>query len=1211
MPTSMPVACEVYYKLRTDKIQESRLGATLSGEDYNALLEGKQNIGKFPVEFDPSNELYDLFYRSLNENGEGTAVGFDRTIIRAKLTKDGPLDPLVTSFRITIANPVDALAIKAGSPIQIGNEILVVSRVVSGNPIILDVETRGDHGTEIEGHLTGDTVILLRYSVPHNTIKLDGFLDSSLPLRVIKFILSNTVDPLDSGIEIETQLPDSQIKTLRSIQIQLSTTLWPENLSNVTGLKGIRAQGVDGEVTQGGTSLTTQTSLSGFEGKYIYTHEGINLVTGEISFGRCVVIDNVVDNGGGSWTANVTGDWVFRLRLGAEGVSRTINWIVADDWLTPGNTPTWVADKVTEIKNSTGFPGDPLVLNTHRETIITGASVYARCRLVNWLGVGPWTYWNGVIGSADRADAILFSPGIDTTVPSMATVEVRSIKLNVFINIGPLAQPIKGYNYFRFYRIKIHLDAARTNELLSATTPEHSQRDRDAAASFNFQVPVAGDYWYTVIPVNSLGDGVATLGTFFVTGLAPTLADGVPGAPSVIFKELLQEGLGASYTLGRPATGYSQIGLYTAVVRDNNSFDFVYSGTNFMAALNQNSDDLVATTDVFSMSSVGKLIDLTGIDTGNVSGQRHLFIVTKYVSERVVKIHRTWWGSNQVGLSAKIGDPWWSDSHTLWHQSLFVVGPTAVASPIEESFDFAVPIQGKTIYVSAFATSIFGMSIWATTPIGVTTETFSSLVKKYESATTPPSVTPRHALAWTTNIKMRPVDKDTIRWDAGNVKFSDGVTQTVASTGSPKTLSPASNDGVWYVYKLFNSSTIRFTQNYSTAIGSSRIQLGIVVVSADDGNDATVLIKGDSGGPHISAQSIAVNTLSALTGNIGEVTSGTITGVLIRSARSGQRIQMTSPADAVGHRNLLEVFNATHIAGQLGIFADPRGNLGNLFYMLSKGSNRDLGMGSERAVYVFTNTIDNANQFRGKFEVFAKEAKFTLGSGGFLQLDGGDLRKVGDVALDSLTKDGAGHIDVRSDVDFNSKRILNAVFETAVIADIIPNVTLTADDRSITSGQSVILTWTSGDAVSVSISQSIGSVTPVSGGTRTVNPTNSRTYTATATSSTGHTSTASVRITVSARPPARPTINYFRITPRRFVQGQSVTFSWSCSNTTTVNVQRLISGTWVTDGVRGPSGSETSSATSGLLGDYINRIQAIGPGGSRNGSRVTYTVTAA
>ena len=711
MPTSMPVACKVYYKLRTERIGEKRLGDTLSGEDYNALLEGKQNIGKFAVDFDPANELYDLFYMPLNENGEGPEVKFNNTLVRATL--DEALNSLKTLFKVTITNLAYVGAIRAESPIQIGNEILVVSKVTSaGGSTTLEVETRGDHGSPIEDHAKGAEVILLRYSVPHNTIKLDGILDSSLPLRAVKFLLDNTVGPSGNGIEVDIQLPDNQIKTLKGIQLQLSTKLWLEDISNVTGLKGIQAQGADGKITQGGTSLTTQSSLlSSYVGKSLYTYEGMNLATGEITYGRCVVIDNVTDNGDGTWTANIAGDLVFRLRSGKEGATGTVNWIVADGWLTPGNTPTWVADKFIAVA-STGFPGEPVALNTHRTTIITGASVYARCRLANWQGAGPWVYWDGVHGSADRADAVLFVPGADMVVPSAVTVVAESIGLNVFLNMAPIVN-IEGYNYFRFYRIKIYLNAARTKELLNITTAEHTRRGGDTGVSFNFQVPTAGQYWYEVIPVNVVGDGAATLGPFTVTGLAATLADGVPGTPSVSLIGGLQGDTSAAFRLARPTVGFEQIGLYTVVVRTNNDFRYVYNASNILVSLIQNSDILTASSNVFSAASVGKLIELTGIESGNIPGQTDHTIVDALIDARHIKMHRPWLRPSQQNKQAKIGDPWWNRAELVWHQLFYVVGEERVATQQDLTFDFVVPISGTGLFVSASALSIFGSSDFA------------------------------------------------------------------------------------------------------------------------------------------------------------------------------------------------------------------------------------------------------------------------------------------------------------------------------------------------------------------------------------------------------------------------------------------------------------------------------------------------------------------
>jgi phospholipase C len=76
-------------------------------------------------------------------------------------------------------------------------------------------------------------------------------------------------------------------------------------------------------------------------------------------------------------------------------------------------------------------------------------------------------------------------------------------------------------------------------------------------------------------------------------------------------------------------------------------------------------------------------------------------------------------------------------------------------------------------------------------------------------------------------------------------------------------------------------------------------------------------------------------------------------------------------------------------------------------------------------------------------------------------------------------------------------------------------VTLTANPTTVTSGGSSTLTWTTGNAVSISIDHGIGQVMPVAGGSVTVNPAATTTYTATATDMFNNTATATATVTVS------------------------------------------------------------------------------------------------
>ena len=84
-----------------------------------------------------------------------------------------------------------------------------------------------------------------------------------------------------------------------------------------------------------------------------------------------------------------------------------------------------------------------------------------------------------------------------------------------------------------------------------------------------------------------------------------------------------------------------------------------------------------------------------------------------------------------------------------------------------------------------------------------------------------------------------------------------------------------------------------------------------------------------------------------------------------------------------------------------------------------------------------------------------------------------------------------------------------------------PVCTLTATPVAVVTGDSSVLSWTTQNATSFSINQSIGAVTPVVGGTRSVTPAVTTTYTGTATGAGGTVHcTATVTVTSTPPPPA-------------------------------------------------------------------------------------------
>ncbi len=133
-----------------------------------------------------------------------------------------------------------------------------------------------------------------------------------------------------------------------------------------------------------------------------------------------------------------------------------------------------------------------------------------------------------------------------------------------------------------------------------------------------------------------------------------------------------------------------------------------------------------------------------------------------------------------------------------------------------------------------------------------------------------------------------------------------------------------------------------------------------------------------------------------------------------------------------------------------------------------------------------------------------------------------------------------------------------ATFTITVNGPVIPppTVTLSANPAAINSGQPTTLSWTSTNAVSVSIAPAINTdeltTLPVNGSAQVI-PTATTTYTITATGNTGAvpmTATATATVTVTQVPPTlQLTLN-----PTNIVSGKSSTLSWSTVNAATLTI---------------------------------------------------------
>ena len=153
-----------------------------------------------------------------------------------------------------------------------------------------------------------------------------------------------------------------------------------------------------------------------------------------------------------------------------------------------------------------------------------------------------------------------------------------------------------------------------------------------------------------------------------------------------------------------------------------------------------------------------------------------------------------------------------------------------------------------------------------------------------------------------------------------------------------------------------------------------------------------------------------------------------------------------------------------------------------------------------------------------------------------------------------------------------------------------PVCTLTATPVAVVTGDSSVLSWTTQNATSFSINQSIGAVTPVVGGTRSVTPAVTTTYTGTATGA-GGTVHCTATVTVTNTPPPPAPVCTLVANPSTIQQGNTSTLTWTTQNATSFSINQGIGAvTPVSGGTRnvGPLVTTTYTGTATGAGGTVN-----------------------
>lgn len=413
--STKPKTVVLSWKYRNESFAQWREAKTVDldyGLDIDGAIAGVQNEGVFNVGvFDPANERLDVVAVAVSAMGKR---------IRPRLVPLGPANtPLVSAGGVTdtattfeVTEPTTAGDFSVNDFARIDDEYIQITAIVEDSPSAgTDTWTvrRGEHASNKVSHLLNATIVRYEWSVGkgYKQIILSGTPETGLPGAPITLVATAFSDALGNAIQVTVKRPDTGSRTLRHLEVQAKASpVWDDSNAHVTGLKTIRTTGT-GTVTQGGSTLVTSTDLTAASvvaGDECYTHEAINLTTGEITWPRSARIKTVVDNGDSTWTVTLIDDATFSL---SAGETASVNFIIAADWQAiPTDFEFW--DSISIPERWTQVATDPLT-GTTRVVIRTSTTVFIRARWSNLNGTGPWFYWDGSVGTTTKASAVTIS----------------------------------------------------------------------------------------------------------------------------------------------------------------------------------------------------------------------------------------------------------------------------------------------------------------------------------------------------------------------------------------------------------------------------------------------------------------------------------------------------------------------------------------------------------------------------------------------------------------------------------------------------------------------------------------------------------------------------------------------------------------------------------------------------------------------------------
>ncbi len=265
---------------------------------------------------------------------------------------------------------------------------------------------------------------------------------------------------------------------------------------------------------------------------------------------------------------------------------------------------------------------------------------------------------------------------------------------------------------------------------------------------------------------------------------------------------------------------------------------------------------------------------------------------------------------------------------------------------------------------------------------------------------------------WTQTCAFSVVDSNTIQWGSGVFTSADGNSSYSISAGNTGNMGVSPTK--YYIYLDTNVSTTAYQVSTSQTgvIGLGKVLIAVCESAVSPSVTATYILVQAT---QIVADNMIVNTLSAISADLGAITAGTITGVLIRTALTGRRIEITSSPT-----NTINFYDDATLYGSLEV--DKTGSDGYIKLLSQDGAGLEIYTGIGASSFGSAALIGQG----GRIEV-SGNASNSFSS--FVDLNGASFNLHGGPGVSEITTDdGLGNPVPYVDPYFTG----NAIFDDPV-----------------------------------------------------------------------------------------------------------------------------------------------------------------------------------